>query len=97
MEPPTNIQCSFYAECANWHTTKEALVGPHSSLRAEYAGCHLTKRAYLLSAKTITLAKETLPVPRCVFFIEYNTQQSDHKPRFFIYFYYFFKNKRYIR
>jgi hypothetical protein len=61
---------SFCVECANWHSTKGAPVGSHASLCVECAGWHSTKKEPLPSARTITLGKEALPVPRCAFFAE---------------------------
>jgi hypothetical protein len=45
-------------------------VGSHASLCVEHAGWHSANGVSFLSARTITLGKEVLPVPRCAFFAE---------------------------
>jgi hypothetical protein len=60
-----------FAECL-WagHSTKEALVGLEHILCVECTSWHSAKISSLLSATTITLDNEPLPVPRCIVFAE---------------------------
>jgi hypothetical protein len=54
-------------------------------LCAECADRHSTKGASLPSARTTTLGKEALLVPRCAFFAECNIRQCDQKPHFYLF------------
>jgi hypothetical protein len=95
---------TLFVECLlDWHSTKNALVGPFANYFVERAGRHSEKKPPLLvpmsSAGTTALGKEGLSVSRCAFFAEcfgHRTRQSDQKTPFICFYYSIQTNQRYI-
>jgi hypothetical protein len=82
-EAPVGSFTSSVAERISWHSARDHLWAPFVSSFVECTRWHSAKLASLTSAKTTTLVKEALPVPRCAFFAEcygHGTRQNNSLP-----------------
>jgi hypothetical protein len=92
----TRQRVFLFAECPpDYLSAKRSPASPFVSTFVECTRRHLTKVASLPSVEATSLGKEALPVPRCAFFAECYTRQSDQYIPFYL-FLLFHPNKQII-
>ena len=82
----TQQRVSLFAECLpDYLSAKRSPASPFVSTFVECTRRHSTKVASLPSVKATSLGKEAVLVPRCAFFAECYTRQSDQYTPFYLF------------